>query len=136
MKHEIRYKEGYNYQLYEADVVQTKIIPSAAIVLPFICLYGSGVLYLAPGYAWDGPSGPAIDTPNFMRGSLYHDALYQLMRAGLLDIKWREAADELLVETCKEDGMSSIRRAWVLFALRTFAARAAEPQEEEILVAP
>jgi hypothetical protein len=136
MKHEIRYKEGYNYQLYEADAVQTGITPPHPIMLPFVRLNVDGVLYLAPGYAWDGPSGPAIDTKNFMRGSLYHDALYQLMRAGMLDPEWRQAADELLVETCKEDGMWAPRRAWVLFAVRTFAARAAEPQEEEILVAP
>jgi hypothetical protein len=24
-------------------------------------------------YCWDGASGPAIDTQNFMRGSLLHD---------------------------------------------------------------
>ena len=28
------------------------------------------------GYAWDGPSGPTIDTPDAMPASLVHDGLY------------------------------------------------------------
>ena len=74
-------------------------------------------------YAWDGPSGPTIDTKSFMRGSLIHDALYQLMREGHLDRKvWRLYADKLLRKLCLEDGMSKFRAWYVYNAVRLFAA--------------
>jgi len=43
-----------------------------------------GGLLIKAGYSWDGPSGSAIDTKNFMQGSLVHDALYQLLRENIL----------------------------------------------------
>lgn len=133
----IRYVEGYEYQLHDDYTVQTAVRPEGFILTRFIRLDMDGVLSIVAGYAWDGPSGPAIDSRNFMRGSLVHDALYQLMREGHLDAgKWRAVADEELVRLCKEDGMWALRRAWVLAAVRTFAARAATRQPERVLTAP
>ena len=40
-------------------------------------------------YAWDGPSGPTIDTSNSMRASLVHDVLYQAMREEGLAYEFR-----------------------------------------------
>ncbi len=40
-----------------------------------------GVLTIRSGYAWDGPGGPAMDTPAAMYGSLSHDALYHHSRS-------------------------------------------------------
>jgi len=63
-----------------------------------------------------------------MRGSLVHDALYQLMREEQLDkTHWRRSADEELVRICREDGMGRIRAWWVLNAVRWFADEAASP---------
>lgn len=75
-------------------------------------------LWIHKGYWWDGPSGPTFDTPDFMRGSLVHDALYQLMREGKLSKKYRKYADKLLVQICKEDGMAWWRRTYVYWAVR------------------
>ena len=69
-------------------------------------------------YAWDGPSGPAIDTDNFMDGSLIHDALYDLMRQGLLSRKYRCKADKEMRIQCKKDGMSFVRRWYTWGAVR------------------
>jgi len=78
-----------------------------------------------PGTA---PSGPTLDTATFMRGSLVHDALYQLMRDGHLDrATHREAADRLLQTLCEEDGMWSLRTWWVYHGVRLFADPAANP---------
>jgi len=111
----IRYQGGYKYQLYEHYEQSTAIIPDTDIgsdISHYIQLDTSGYLVITKGYAWDGPSGPTIDTKNFMRGSLVHDALYQLMRQGHLDRdEYRETADDLLRTMCREDGMSAIR-AW------------------------
>jgi hypothetical protein len=101
--------------------VMTKIAGSPAICLGAgIRLYTDGWLVIQSGYVWDGPSGPSIHTANFMRGSLYHDALYDLMKQGALSMEWRKAADDLLADVCKEEGMSPVRAGWVYAAVRTF----------------
>ena len=81
------------------------------------------------GYAWDGPSGPTIDSFNFMRGSLVHDALYQLMRNDLLDRKIHKVpADKLLQKMCLEDGMSRLR-AWTVYQALQVGGRPATLKE-------
>jgi len=94
---------------------------------------GEGNLTIRQGYAWDGPSGPAIDSKNFMRGSLIHDALYQLMREQKIAQSQRKRADEVLREVCRADGMSRIRAWWVYRAVRMGAAKSALP---DLLAAP
>ena len=66
----------------------------------YLSLTEEGRLEVKRTYAWDGPSGPTIDTRNFMRGSLVHDALYQLIRLEVLPPESRKRADQLLREIC------------------------------------
>lgn len=134
----MRYRAGYKYQLAEDYAVVVSLRPREQIDTEFITLTPLGSLRLRRGYAWDGPSGPTIDTKNFMRGSLVHDALYQIMRKGWLDPQhWRKAADEELRRICREDGMSRLR-AWVVYrAVRIWAGRAAsEDSIKQVHVAP
>ena len=122
----ITYKKGYKYQLHEQYQVQIDIKPSQDIPTDYIHLTSTGLLTIRKGYAWDGPSGPTIDTLNFMRGSLVHDALYQLMRNNLLDRKkWRNPADRLIQQMCKEDGMSRFRAGNVYWAVSRFGKKSA-----------
>lgn len=73
-------------------------------------------------YAWDGPSGPTIDTKNSMRAALIHDILYQAIREKELPKKCRAKADKLFLELLKEDGMFCIRR-WIWYlSVRAFGA--------------
>jgi hypothetical protein len=125
----IHYRSGYEYQLKKTVTLSTRIRPDEEVVIDgFVRLGVDGTLEIRNGYAWDGPSGPTIDTRNFMRGSLVHDALYQLMREADLDkATWRKTADEELVRFCGLDGMSRVRRWWVLKAVRRFADLAASP---------
>lgn len=124
----IAYNGGYKYQLKQEYTVTIGIRPQTAIDTEYIDLDTDGRLTIAEGYAWDGPSGPTIDTLTFMRGSLVHDALYQLMREQRLDhVLHREAADRTLQQICIEDGMWSVR-AWLVYhAVRLFADPAADP---------
>jgi len=95
----ISYKKGYKYQLVEESSTDIPILPANDIKSKpdYIVLTSQRNIKIKKGYAWDGPSGPTIDTLNFMRGSLVHDALYQLMREDHLDSKnYREPADKLL----------------------------------------
>lgn len=122
----IKYLSGYKYQLVEDYLVTIPICPVRAIKEDFIELDPAGILRVKAGYAWDGPSGPTIDTKDFMRGSLVHDALYQLMRDGLLDEStYKDVADNILRSLCIEDGMSHIRAWWVYQGVQKFGTSAA-----------
>lgn len=135
--HSIFYRGGYKYQLVGMYFHRTNIFPHTDIKTEYIQLDKDGTLVIFKGYAWDGPSGPTIDTLNFMRGSLVHDALYQLMREGHLNhIIHREKADRLLFNICREDGMNIVR-AWIVYlAVKMFADAAASPKQEKIIQAP
>ncbi len=131
----IAYNDGYKYQLKAAYTVDIDIKPATAIETEYINLDAEGRLVIAKGYAWDGPSGPTIDTLTFMRGSLVHDALYQLMRESYLDHNsYREPADRVLQKICKEDGMWSLRAWWVYHGVRLFADPAADPSDKRPVI--
>lgn len=120
-----RYRlRGWKYQLKAHVCVRTEIHPAAgrgAALDEWIRLSSGGWLLISGGYAWDGPSGPAIDTANFMRASVVHDALYQLIREGHLDRSWRKGADMELRRFCLQDGMHPVRAWWVYWGVRLFA---------------
>lgn len=125
------YKAGYKYQLQEPYQLGLDLRPPAPVRTDWIDFDADGTLTLRKGYAWDGPSGPTVDTPAFMRGSLVHDALYQLMREGHLDpAAFRAPADDLLRALCREDGMSAPRAWWVHLGVRWFADPAADPAQD------
>ena len=131
----IAYKKGYKYQLAERYAIKIDIKPDHDIKTDYIILTEKGKLTIKKGYAWDGPSGPTVDTLNFMRGSLVHDALYQLMREQHLDNgERREQADRLLQKMCKQDGMSSARAWWVYQGVRLGGGPAADPDNKKPVV--
>lgn len=131
----IAYKAGYKYQLKEEYVVEIPIKPDVSIDTEYLALTVDGMLTVKKGYAWDGPSGPTIDTLDFMRGSLVHDALYQLMRERHLDHdKCRETADRLLQTICKEDGMNSLRAWWVYQGVRLGGDPSADPASDKPII--
>jgi hypothetical protein len=124
----ILYKSGYKYQLAEDYSIETGIAIDDPIETDYLHLSIDGTLTIWRGYAWDGPSGPAIDTNNFMRGSLTHDCCYQLIRERYLPGEFREQADRLLQKICMEDGMSRIRAWWVYLGVRLGGGPAADPR--------
>lgn len=81
-------------------------------------------IFIEKGYAWDGPSGPTFDTPDFMRGSLIHDVLYQMIREESLTDVYRPEADKVLYQICREDGMPLWRAWYVWMAVRWFGHKA------------
>ena len=105
----------------------------------YIVVRNDGFLIIKEGYAWDGPFGPTIDTKSFMRGSLVHDALYQLMRAERLPRKdYKDFADRLLRDMCKQDGMSSLRSWYVYWGVRLFGKSSTREKRKmrRIITAP
>ena len=89
------------------------------------------ILTVHKDYAWDGASGPTLDSTCSMRASLVHDALYQLMRLKLIPRTLRKAADEELRRLCIEDGMWKIRANTWYFFVRLFAGGSAKPRKKE-----
>ncbi|GAG33051.1 unnamed protein product [marine sediment metagenome] len=124
----IKYRSlhAYKYQImedYEFQLDVTKCGPLNLDALGdafFLCLLADGMLMVMEGYAYDGPSGPTIDTENSMRASLVHDALYQLMRLGVLPQSAKKHADQLLYDLCVEDGMSKFRAYYWWLGVKYF----------------
>jgi hypothetical protein len=92
---------------------------------PDFCL-----LRIKKGFTWDGPSGPTVDTDDFMIPALEHDALYMLMRQGVLPRRHRKKVDELLKERCIAQGMNELRAAYVYFFVRKFGKGATLEKNE------
>ena len=110
-------KKHHKYELIKEQSYFTGII-GFNVAHKYFSLGLDGYLEVYPGYRWDGPSGPTFDTDNFMRGSLFHDVLYQMIREDDLTIYERAEADNVLYNICREDGMSWIRAKWVLAGVR------------------
>jgi len=132
----IRYIEGIKYQLYGDYTIKTNII-GYTVDTRFLKLTPVGVLTIKAGYAWDGPSGPTFDSHESMRGSLVHDAFYELIRRELVSRTERGAVDDLFYDILVEDGMSKTRaKAW-LVGVKAFAGFAADPKNRrKIKLAP
>lgn len=126
----IFYKAGFKYQLSRSYYGVVPIYPKEDISTDFIFLNQKGYLYIRHGYAWDGASGPTIDTKSSMRASLEHDALYQLLRLGLLDHSWRGPIDKHLEKRCCGDGMFWLRAGIWERTVRWFAASSSLPSSE------
>lgn len=125
---------GWKYQLLETHHERTPIKPVGQyeIDTDFIRLDLFGNLTVRAGYCWDGPSGPAVDTDNFMCPSLVHDALYQLIRMGKLPEAYKGQIDDHLKTMTKIRGMSSIRAWWVRTGV-WFGKGAIKPREGDII---
>lgn len=138
MKPQIKYTKGYKYQLEEDYEIQLGLeyCGNEDLVLDYITLTKNGKLIIFEGYAWDGPSGPTKDTKNAMRGSLIHDALYQLMRSGKLPHHYYMSADRIFFNCLKEDGMGAIRRGYWKLLKWTKGEAAKTKHKRKVYTAP
>ena len=85
-------------------------------ISPYL-IAGGSLLVIKDGYAWDGASGPTVDTPATMYPALVHDALYQLMRLGIIPTGARKEADKLFLKIV-EGGRHAILPPLVLLSGR------------------
>ena len=127
----MRYRKGYKYQLAEDEEFRTSFRIAGAIYTPRIILYPNGKLIVRDAYAWDGTSGPVIDRKTNMRGSCGHDALYQLMRMGLLDNHLWRIADIDFATWIQGDGAWAIIAKIDLIGLKLARGKAAHPKNRK-----
>ena len=83
------------------------------------------ILSIKRGYAWNGASGPVINTRDTLVASLVHNVLYQAMRLNLIKSSKenRMIADKNFFEILKMNGVNSIRRKVWYFAVRLFGKK-------------
>jgi len=110
--------KGYKYVLEEEERHEVEIYEN--VHNDFISL-DHGSLIIRPGYYWDGASGPTIDDKTNHLAALVHDALYQLMREGLVDRSHRKYIDQLFKQICLDNGMSRFRAWYYYRAVRMFS---------------
>lgn len=134
---------SYRFQLTQTLTCQTGITVHGQSVesasepgsdgLPFVRLDAEGNLAIHARYSWDGPSFIPGHARRMIRGSLVHDALYQLIRdgcfpvaEGIRGIVAREA-DILMRKLFLADGTPAVL-AWFFYAvIRLFGRRFEEP---------
>lgn len=114
---EVEYQTGINIDVHRVSVYNSG--------REYAAIERNGKLTIYPDYMWDGPSGPTIDTDNWMDASLVHDALYQMMRRNLIPFMFRKKADRLMRRMCIEAGMSRFRANYSYFFVRVFGAHRA-----------
>lgn len=97
------YTAGHKYQA-RCQMIYFTGICGYKIVTDLITLRKDGWMLVESYFAWDGASGPAIDTNNNMRGSHAHDALAALMRMGLLPMSCIEPSNMVIRRLMIDDG--------------------------------
>lgn len=116
-------RAGKKFHLDRDYRMKVAVKPECEIQTGLISLDRDGNLKLRCGFSWNGANA-TIDTKTILRGSMVHDALYDLMRKGLLDSsQWRETADIELARICREDGMRKSRIVILNFLVRKFGER-------------
>ena len=106
----IKYSKGYKYQLEEYVSFDTPIAIGYEISTKYFRVYPNGKLEIYRGYAWDGASGPTIDTDSSMTPSMVHDVFCQCMRDRSISYDlWQDAINDFFREQCLERGMCKIR---------------------------
>lgn len=86
----------------------------------YCTLFDNGLLLLKSGFIWNGPSGPAINTPATLMPSALHDCLYRLIQEGELEKDHREASDYTYRDSLKTWGVPLWRRLLHFRAVRLF----------------
>lgn len=121
---------GYKYMVTVPQATHTGIAPpyGTAIVTPFLSLDPGGWLTAKVGYAWDGVTlGP--DLPSLMHASLFHDALYQLIRDGRLPVDSKDAADIVLKSVALQHGASPWVANSIWWTVHRFGDRFCKPRK-------
>lgn len=123
----IHYAEGYKFQLRRTYEVMTRVRPKTTVGNGWLRLDPDGKLTISEGYAWDGTSGPTLETKKGIRGSLVHDAFFQLIREGLITMAEVQLADDEYRHIMLEDGLWAPRAWWRYLGVSWFGGRYADP---------
>ena len=125
----IKYRKGYKYQISGDVSGQTPIKPEKEVDTEFIKLSLDGFLFIRSGYAYDGASGPTIDSRKTFTPALVHDAFCQLIRQGYLPDTARKEADHFFYDMLRKRGMWKLRAKLWLRGVRVGATKKQKPKK-------
>ena len=115
LSEQLQFTSGYKHQVkVDFHVFIPGLVKYGEVKYDFITLK-NGHLTIHKGFGWDGASGLTYDTNSSYRGSALHDALYRLIRHGLLPEEAKELADLVFRFVCIKDEMWEWRaNAWYI----------------------
>jgi hypothetical protein len=129
---ECLYREiGGAKQLCSEFRLQVSPGPGYAGTAGFISFDKEGRVTVAPGFVWDGASGPTLDTLDSVCAALGHDVMYELMRLGKLsNFIYKPVADLWFYNRLRIDGMIDFR-AWAWYrAVQAFGGDSTDPENQ------
>ncbi len=101
----IKYLEGMKYVLSEDFEIDTPVC-TYWITDDWFELQPDGHLKIKAGFAWDGASGPTLDSKTCMRASVVHDVFCICMRDRRIDYNtWQDVVNKFFYTMCVADGM-------------------------------
>ena len=132
---EIDHKK-YKYRTTRRYLIYLNFESDYLINAKFYRFIEYGLLEIKEGYKWDGASGPSVDTINTMRASCVHDVLYQMIRRGELELRFKKDADLELKRIMIEDGESykwldTLRANYFYWGVRVFGKKYCIPGSEK-----
>ena len=122
---------NYKYKL-EEDIAFTTSISGIEVKTEYIELKKHGVLVIRKGYMWDGVTGlPSFATDAMLkhtaRGSLLHDAFYQLIRLRLLPAYLKNKIDLEMKKQFECDGLNKTIVGLFYQAVKNFGSQYCKP---------
>jgi len=112
------------YVLAEDYCYKNELLPNITTTSNELIKASPKQLLIKSSFEWDGPSGGiTLHTTSFLRSSLVHDALYQLISKKVYPLSFRKLADKILKQLCLEDGMPRWRAWYVYWAVRLLGWR-------------
>lgn|SRR5574344_1145223 len=127
------YKHLYKYILAEQFVYKTTVT-GYTVNFSWVSLRPDGTIIIAKDYAWDGASGPTIDTKDSMVAALIHDGFYQLMRRKDIPIVAKAAVDKDFYKNLVHNGMFVVRAYVWYLGVKIFAKFAAARSDTKQLI--
>jgi hypothetical protein len=110
---------SYKYELHEDVAVSVPELSKYSFYHEYFSM-AQGIIYIRKGYAWDGVSGPTIDTKNTFLAGLTHDALYQSIREKFLPPSEKATADKIFRRLLRANGMSWFRSQYFYLGVKWF----------------
>ncbi len=112
-------KVGNDYELTKDMTIFLKgFIHLGDIDHPYFYMR-NGCLIVKAGYRWNGINYFPTTKRN-IRGSLFHDCLYQMMQLGLLGTIWQYESDRVFNDIMKKDKEYYLYRSLLYYGVRIF----------------
>ena len=128
--------DGFRYQVEEDFIIIIEDFrPDTTIINEFFEFYTDGTLLIKRGFAWDGPSGPTIDTKNGHVAAIVHDVFYRCIRKGYLPLSIKPISDKIFYKLLRKKGMFVLRAYLWYLGVKLFGMKACTTPSRIIKIA-